>query len=105
MMPQISPVGKIRYPHDIFKYVESPLTGSMWAVSTNGSRWFRPYGIITTPPNSSPFHAKTSLYTEEGDIMITFFPSVNGGGHFVGVDGGWLSCRIVQIQYTASDGI
>ena len=97
MMPRQPTVGEIRYPIHGAEDVKNPPSGSLWDIASNGSRLFHPDRIITTPPNSSPLHAGTTLQTPEGDIMFTLSPSGNGSGHLFGLEDGWLSCCVVQM--------
>ena len=105
IMTRRSPVGKIVYPSNIVKYVESPLPGSLWAVASSGYSWVHPYGVITTSPYSSPLYVITTLQNSEGDILVTFSLSVNYSGFLVVLYDGCLGHCFVQTLSTTLDGV
>ena len=86
--PQQFPIDDIRYPRKGVKNVASaedvatPTTGSLWAVTSNGSRWVHSSGIrtVTTLLNYSPSvigHVRSTIYTYEGVIYVTLSLSEN----------------------------
>ena len=73
IIPYQYPVGENIYPSDGVKYSKAPLSGSLWAISSNGSKWVHTDGITTTSPNSSPSHIMTTLYTSKGEIPVILY--------------------------------
>ena len=102
-MPQRANIGKIRYPRGEVEDVESLPPGTLWDVSSKGSRWVYPYGIIATPPNSSPSHLRTTLNNAKGDILVTFSTYGKFSDRLVRVYSGWFSRHVVQTQSTTPD--
>ena len=79
-----------------FKISPPPPPGILWDVASYGSRWVHSNDVTITPPNSSPFHAKTTIQTAKEDAPIIVPPSGNGSDFLVGVDYGWLGRCIFQ---------
>ena len=68
----------------------------MWEIASDGSMWFYPNAIITTPPDSPPLNFRTNLQTTEGDVQITVSISVNDNVCMVRVEDRWFIHHIVQ---------
>ena len=61
--------------HEGVKYVKAPpLTGTLWEVTSDGSRWVHTDAAITTPPNSYPLHFRTTIQIAKLDVLITICP-------------------------------
>ena len=105
VVPQRAPVREIRYIYNGVKYVEALPPGTLWAIASDSYRWVHPDGFITTLPYSSPLHFRTTLQNSEGDIAVTFYPSVNCSALLVGVGCRCIGFHVIQTQSTTLDGI